>query len=175
MEQEVWKDIQGYEGYYQISNLGRCKSLAKTVRGRRGALAERILKPQFNGHYYHLRLSKDSICMMHLLHRLIATAFIPNPKNLPVVNHLDGDKLNNKVSNLEWTTIGDNTRHAINELGIVLGGEKHHAAKLTEKKVKKIIELANTGLSHSKIAKMFSVSRPNISYIARGATWKHVK
>lgn len=94
--QEIWKDVVGYEGSYQISNLGRLKS---TFNGR----GTRLLRNQItnSGYYSHL-LYKDSKCKIKLIHRLVAEAFIPNPLNLPEVNHKDENKLNNNVDNLEW-------------------------------------------------------------------------
>lgn len=98
MTEEIWKDIAGYEGKYQISNLGKVKSM-----NYRRTCKERILIPckTANG-YLQVRLSKNCISKQHLIHRLIAQAFIENPENLPEVNHIDEDKTNNCVSNLEW-------------------------------------------------------------------------
>jgi|SRR6266850_3551643 len=172
---EIWKDIEGYEGYYQVSNMARVKSLEKRVEGRRGILSERILMPQFNGHYYHFRLTISNEPKMHLLHRLVAAAYIPNPNNYRIVNHLDGDKLNCMPRNLEWTTVLGNTRHAIDTLGIVFGGEKHHSAKLNETGVREIIALYNAGCRIKDIASKFRVSKTNIKYIIKRKIWKHVK
>lgn len=101
---EKWKDIKGYEGLYQVSNLGRIKSL----RGN----SERILKPGANNKgYLYVRLYKNSKSKWFTLHRLVAEAFIPNPENKSQVNHIDEDKTNNVVSNLEWMTPKDNANH----------------------------------------------------------------
>lgn len=95
---EIWKDIVGYEGLYQVSNMGRVKSL-----GNDGARKEKILKPITNGQGYLLVcLCKDGKTKNFRIHRLVALHFIPNPNNLPTVNHLDEDKNNNCVTNLEW-------------------------------------------------------------------------
>lgn len=90
---EVWKDIQGYEGLYQVSNLGRVKSLTKNV----------IMKQHLgrNG-YFQLNLFKDHKHHPCDVHKLVAKAFIPNPKHLSCINHLDETKTNNNVNNLEW-------------------------------------------------------------------------
>ena len=108
MEQEIWKDVVGYEGLYQVSNLGRIKSLPKLcINGNGGKYytKEKILKPQYgsNGRTYtHVCLRKDGKTHIKEIHRIVAIAFIPNPLNLPQVNHRDENPSNNTVSNLEW-------------------------------------------------------------------------
>lgn len=105
--EEVWKDIPGYEGIYQISNFGRVKSLERYVRHCRGGnkiIKEKILKPRVVAEGY-LQISLcGNIFKEELIHRLVAKAFIPNPDNLPQVNHKDENKQNNRVDNLEWCT-----------------------------------------------------------------------
>ena len=96
--EEIWKDIEGYEGLYQVSNLGRVKSLGvdKWHKGR-------VIKPQFDGlkHYLFVQLYKNKKSKRFNIHRLVAKAFIPNPNNLPQVNHKDEVKTNNNARNLE--------------------------------------------------------------------------
>lgn len=105
---EIWKDVVGYEGLYQVSNLGRIKSLPKLcINGNGGKYytKEKILKPQYgsNGRTYtHVCLRKDGKTHIKEIHRIVAIAFIPNPLNLPQVNHRDENPSNNTVSNLEW-------------------------------------------------------------------------
>lgn len=104
-EKEIWKDIKGYEGLYQVSNMGNVKSLERTVRNSRGyrIVAERILKPQSNSKgYLYVNLYKDGKMKRCRVNRLVAQAFLPNPHNLPVINHKDENKQNNYVENLEW-------------------------------------------------------------------------
>ena len=101
---EKWKSIAGYEGLYEVSNLGRVRSLkfGKT----------KILTPKNNGiGYFQVGLRKDGISKYLLVHRLVANAFIPNPQNLKTVNHIDEDKSNNNVSNLEWMSQTDNINY----------------------------------------------------------------
>ena len=99
--EEVWKDVVGYEDKYQISNLGRIRSLKDT----HGNYKERLLNPTPNLRgYLGQCVSKDGIKKRITIHRLVAQTFIPNPNNYPEVNHKDEDKNNNSVSNLEWCT-----------------------------------------------------------------------
>lgn len=101
---EIWKDIEGYNGLYQISNLGRVKSLGR--RGKGCSLEDRILKPMINKDGYHLVNLKDinHVAKWFTVHRLVALHFIPNPNDYKEINHKDEVKSNNIVANLEWCT-----------------------------------------------------------------------
>lgn len=102
MMKEVWKDIEDYEGLYQVSNLGRVKRVE----------SDRVLKKfKYTGGYLKVTLSKNGVKSNHKIHRLVAQAFIPNPDNKPQVNHIDEDKTNNRVDNLEWSTATENANH----------------------------------------------------------------
>ena len=96
---EIWKEIKGYEDYYLISNKGN------VMRDNR------ILKTKFN-RYAEIHLCVDGKAKKHYIHRLVATAFIPNPHNKLTVNHKNGNKHDNGVSNLEWASYGENAKHA---------------------------------------------------------------
>lgn len=113
--EEIWKDIKSYEGLYQVSNLGKVRSFP-----RKGTHTKKIhiLKSGKNhkGYLYVVLTNKYKKKTISI-HRLVAQAFIPNPNNLPQVNHIDGDKLNNCVENLEWITNYDNMKHAM-KLGL---------------------------------------------------------
>lgn len=113
---EIWKDIDGYEGLYQVSNLGRVKSLNYNHTRK-----EKILKfgkISKNRDYLQVNLCKNGKVKRHLVHILVAQAFIPNPKNLPQVNHKDEDKTNNCVDNLEWISRKENCNYGTRNLRI---------------------------------------------------------
>ncbi|WP_312432724.1 NUMOD4 domain-containing protein [Lacrimispora sp.] len=109
---EEWRNIEGYEKSYQVSNLGRIKSLERRVtcsNGREKSIKERILKPVDNQKgYLHVGLYADGFVKRYKVHRLVAGAFIDNPLCLAEVNHIDENKSNNQVNNLEWMTRKDN-------------------------------------------------------------------
>ena len=117
---ENWKDIEGYEGRYMVSDLGRVKSLHQEYYGgwRNKQLIvrpERIMgTPSNNWGYSNVRLSKDGKAKTMKVHRLVGLAFIPNPNNKRTINHEDGNKSNNNVLNLSWCTHSENTQHAYN-------------------------------------------------------------
>lgn len=100
---EVWKPIEGFEGLYEVSNFGRVKSLTRY---------KKIIKPLVtNVGYYQYQLWHKGVCRVASAHRLVAQAFIPNPEGKPIVNHIDENKLNNSVENLEWVTHVENCRY----------------------------------------------------------------
>lgn len=104
---EIWKDIPGYEGYYQISNMGNVKSLDRAIEkgGRLHYIKGHPLRQSKTCHgYYIIGFSKDDKRTYNSVHRLVAELFIPNPNGYPCVNHKDEDKTNNRVENLEWCT-----------------------------------------------------------------------
>lgn len=108
---EIWKPIKDYEGYYEVSNYGRVKSI-----GNRG----RILKPKKgNNRYYYVILSKNGKPQTKRIHRLVAEAFIPNPDNKPYVDHINTDRNDNRVENLRWVTHKENMNNpiTINRIG----------------------------------------------------------
>lgn len=104
---EIFKDIAGYEGLYQVSNLGRVKSLNYNHTNK-----ERILSPANLRGYYRVTLQKDGNRKTYFVHRLVAHAFLENPDNLSQINHIDQNKQNNKVDNLEWCTGRYNKRYS---------------------------------------------------------------
>ena len=127
---EIWKDIPGYKGLYQASNLGRIKSLERYVNhplGGKKYIRERILKYQLGlcrPGYYTVNLCKYNKCISFRIHRLVGFAFIPNPEDKPEINHKNGIKTDNRVENLEWVTYKENQIHASDVLGLNLYNRK---------------------------------------------------
>ena len=114
-EKEIWKDVVGFEGIYKISNIGNLKSIQRNMKRGRGTVLvkDRIIKQATSMYGYKtVVLCKNNVHYNKRVHRLVAQAFIPNPMNLPFVNHIDGIKTNNKISNLEWCTASENGLHA---------------------------------------------------------------
>ena len=137
---EIWKDIAGYEGLYQVSNLGNVRSLP-----RKGCKIKCMYKMKFqlstNG-YYRVSLCKNSKHKKYFVHRLVAETFIPNPNNYPQVNHKDENKLNNKINNLEYCT---------NSYNINYGNRNNKCAKSMAKHFNKKILCVETGVVYNSI------------------------
>jgi hypothetical protein len=113
--EEIWKDIEGFESLYQVSNMGQVKSYDMEVKYPTGTVRiqkGRILKPGSNMGYPRVNLCKDKKVSVKLVHRLVAEAFLPNADNKKEVNHIDGVKSNACVDNLEWVTSSENSKHA---------------------------------------------------------------
>jgi hypothetical protein len=121
MEQEIWKDIDDWAGFYQVSSLGRIKSCARVVATVYGnqSVKERILIPDIAKGYRRVTFSAGNITDRQMVHILVAKAFIPNPENKPCVNHKFGNKADNRSTQLEWATYSENERHSYDVLGKV--------------------------------------------------------
>jgi hypothetical protein len=170
-DEELWLPIVGYEGLYEISSHGRVKShVAKRWGG-----GIKILSPVPNGNgYVKVTLrdrGRDKRCYIH---RLVASAFLPNPLDLPEVNHLDGVRDNNNLSNLEWVDKKSNALH--NTINLNKNrGEKHGNSKLTEEDVFKIRKLLAQGYSSKWVSNLSPVKRQCISAIGSGKLWGWLK
>lgn len=164
---EIWKDIQGYENSYQVSNFGRVRS--KTRKRPFGVgykiYEGKILKEATDKDgYKKINLSKNGKKKRFFVHRLVAMAFIENSNNYPVINHIDGIKDSNHADNLEWTTVSENTRHAF-EIGLrePHDGGNSKAVSMVSRKTKEVIK---TFESMSEASKYSGHSIPRISYSA---------
>jgi len=170
---EIWKDIEGYEGIYQVSNTGKVRSLDRKVWNyiKKG----RILKMHNNGHgYYNVSLhSKEKNEKHAYIHILVAKAFIPNPNNYEQINHKDFDKSNNCVDNLEWVSRKQNMLH-YRKSNYCKKVEKMREKKFTNKTLKrvydnkdKIIYLYKEGLSIVEVGKQLNLGRDFVSEVLK--------
>ena len=168
---EEWRSIPEFDGY-QVSSLGRVKSTDRFCGDRPGVTKGKILKPFRNKRgYLEVNLYKNSKSTAKIIHRLAAKAFISNDFNKPQVNHIDGNKLNNKISNLEWMSNSENQLHAYS-LGLQpsRAGENNIKAKITNKNVTELKVLYNSGKTIIDISKMMNI---NVSII-RNIIYKKV-
>ncbi|MGG2111786.1 NUMOD4 motif-containing HNH endonuclease [Lysinibacillus pakistanensis] len=178
---EQWKAIVEFEGFYEVSNLGRVRSLDRVTKSGQLRKGKYINSSYINKcGYKEVRLYVDGKQYTKLVHRLIAMAFIPNPFNLGTVNHIDGVKTNNDISNLEWCTQEDNNTHAW-RTGLIPSsinnGENNRNAKLTLENIKEIRE---TYVPYSKefgakqLAKRFGITSKTVGRIIRKELWKNI-
>ena len=184
MDKEEWRDIAGYEGLYQVSNMGRVKSLERTVtrkNGRKLSVKEWILKPEtiHNG-YLRVALEDSGKRKRFLIHRLVCEAFLENPKNKPEVNHINEDKSDNRACNLEWVTKEENINH---------GTRNARVGKAVSKALSKPVgqytrdgKLIKVWQSTKEVERQLGFANGNISKVARGElktaygyVWKYVE
>lgn len=163
---ETWKDIAGFEGYYQISNKARAKRLSHMVNSLPGPTKRlvkgRILKQVKRRGYLFITLSNGPIKASGLIHKLVAISFIPNPDNLPQINHKNGIKTDNRIENLEWCTASENVQHAW-----ATGLHSTNVAVVAIHKRTKEHKYFN---SLSAAARGLSVDRSSVSKVAAGKT-----
>lgn len=177
---EIWKDIKGYKGLYQISNLGRVKSLSRKVRQRYGyrKIKESIMaaSEKENG-YLVVRLSNKGQHKMFYIHRLVGIYFVPNPHNKPDINHKKSNKKDNRWFRLEWATKSENLIHSFKSgTHKPMTGRISPAAKLTDRKVMNIkTRYAKGGVSMRKLADEYGVHHAIINGIIQGKRWPHIK
>jgi len=179
---EVWKSVKGFEDYL-ISNCGRVKTKSRRVRYVHAVTKkehfrtteEKFLKIYENHRtgYKFIQLYKNKKSKNKTIHRLVCENFIKNPIELGYVNHIDGNKHNNRVDNLEWCTNEYNHKHAT-EAGLKAKGSKIASSILNDACVYAIKRLILIGWNDKEIAEIFNVSRSNINLIRNQYTWKHI-
>lgn len=160
---EVWLPAPNYEDY-QISNFGRIKSFKNGM--------QKILKPAIDGKgYLQAGLCKNGKIKRFRVHRLVAQLFVSNPDNKPQINHRDGNRLNNHISNLEWCTSAENIKHAV-EHNLIPSCEDNYLAKLTQEQIFYIRDNPDN-LTLKQLADMFGMAFQTISTIQLGKSWKN--
>lgn len=164
---EVWKEIKGYEGCYDVSSFGRIRSHYKGI----------IRKPKLwclheNGKwtYHTITLNKSGKKSTKKIHRLVAEAFIPNPENKPEVHHIDFDTTNNRVENLKWATHHENSLHSV---GRYASGVRNGQSRFTREEVIMIRD-SKGKIGAYTLAKMYAVCPHSIYHIWKGHTYKNV-
>ena len=176
---EVWKAVVGYEGFYEVSNQGRVRSLDREVAHWRGGTrwmkgrVRALVKMQARG-YLGVHLSREGYSKMHAVHKLVAEAFLgPCPEGMEVA-HNDGDPRNPRLENLRYATRSDNNRDKVKH-GTHQKGIRNPASKLTEEDVREIRAALADGQSKMSQARRFNVSHKTIRNIANNLIWGHVE
>lgn len=172
---ETWKPIIGFEDSYEISNYGNVKSIDRIVPTTNRHKKEHIMKPSVKKGYLVIRLQYLGKNKYSLIHRLVAEHFLIKQYENHEVNHIDGNKKNNYVNNLEWVSRSDNHIHA-HQLGLKKSnlGEKSNLTKLKTEEVLIIRELCNKGEYYNTIAKKFNISISQVKRIHKRINWKHL-
>lgn len=186
MENEEWRPVKDYEEAYEVSNMGRVRSLKRKVRNRHptGQVVKgRFVKLCVSNGYHVMNLWKSNKHRTVRVHRLVAEAFIENPFNYPEVNHINLVRSDNRVENLEWCTHRGNMKHAYDH-GKIPIGDRHKCAKLTNENVLEIRDAFskenNIGLRRARdgfvreLSERFNVSRSAISQVINNVRWRHI-
>lgn len=175
--EKIWRKIPGYS-LYEISNYGEIKTFNWKNKGK-----EKIMRPALDGSgYLRTMLKRDIDGKIHTVkvHRLVALAFLDNPKNKPHVNHLNGIRNDNRVSNLEWVTGSENIKHSF-KIGLSSNrGEKNPCATLTDEQVREILSTyefgkkARKGITKKQLAEKYNTTFNVIKRLVQRKTWKHL-
>lgn len=184
MEDEVWREIPGFEGLYDVSSRGLVRSRDHMVNFNGGTriMKGRVIKPMFShGGYHQVNLYRGRKCITTKVHRCVAMAFIPNPLGYDQVNHKDFDRTNNDVCNLEWCSAKLNTAHNV-EAGRIIKGEDKILAKLKESDVVEIRKLHSENMRSYRVkrgfmqelANRYNVSTSLVEKVVRRVNWKHI-
>lgn len=184
-EVEEWRAVVGFEGRYEVSDLGRVRSL--DVLTRRGGGGAEDIRPGkvrklhlMKSGYQHVNLKRDGVGLGQYVHRLVAAAFLGESRNLEV-NHKDGNKANNILSNLEYCTRQENVDHSI-RIGIFhrnhtwprSKGGSNPNSKITENEAFKVCEMLACGFGGRQIARMTGIGIGIVEKISCGKTWAHI-
>lgn len=172
-EKEIWKDIAGFEGYYQVSNLGRVRSLDRLIKRKNGHHKRKgkiLAQSSDKKGYKRLQLHKNGM-KSHKVHRLVASAFIESYCQNLQINHIDGDKSNNNLCNLEWVTPEQNTKHAL-KTGLISIGEKSKHSKIDE--IQALTILTMPANKRKQLQETYGLSLSAIQHIQHGRSWKHL-
>lgn len=177
--QEIWKEIKLYGRTYEVSNLGQVRTVEERLQRSSGeyyTIRPRVLKQRLNSDgYCQVTVGFHSKRTVVRVHRLVAMAFIPNPQNKEEVNHIDFDRTNNRVDNLEWVSHSDNIKYsAINNKEVISAskaGANNGRATYTEDDVRKIREMYDNGISVMDIIKEFY---PTLDFTERKKKWSRV-
>jgi len=179
---ERWKAVVDFEDRYQVSNLGRVRSVDRylPVLTRWGTVVDRLFRGKLLAQtldkdgYFRVGLYAVPVFKLALVHRLVAQAFIPNLEGLPQVDHKNGVKTDNHRRNLQWVTGPENTKLAAAR-GHLMRGERHVLAALTEEDVRTIRLRAAEGETYTSLSAEFGVTDVAIRCAALRITWKHVQ
>lgn len=183
--EEVWKDIEGYEGLYQVSSLGKVRSLNRKVRHSSGnsmrvLVGKEILTFNAGAGYLCVSLCKKGTIVRKYVHHLVSAAFLETQNNKKEINHKNGIKTDNKVENLEWCTHGENQKHSWKtglrkKLTWGKRGEKNYNSKLTKEQVLEIREkYVPKKYSLRRLAREYGVSNSQITRIIDQTSWRHI-
>lgn len=174
MTNEIWAPCVGWEGFYEVSSIGRVASVGRMVHHPQGALhiRPRLMRFETTCHgYFRVTFCRNGVRKKLLVHRLVAEAFFEPDFNRPDVNHIDGDRKNNTTLNLEWCTHVENLKNAVDR-GMFHGRTNpNNRKKLTPESADCIKSLAQSGVPYKEISDQFDISIGNISQIRHGKRW----
>lgn len=175
MEQEIWKPVVGYEGFYEVSNMGNVRSIDRITQiGSKGSRFQPmiILKKAIRNGYHSVMLSKENEKSNTSVHRIVALAFIDNPLQKTQVNHINSIKTDNRVENLEWATPKENTHHSMRN-GNHFKGSRHGNSVLKEKDILHIYKVCKN-TTDVNLSQKYSVNPSTIRKIRLGMIWKEL-